>query len=229
MIAFEDSFIGTNTALVGTAIESCSVPCGVWSSVSSNLFRNTTALQASTGSYAAQADIDDPLTSMPTRLVAEADLYALDAGSNTQSSSVSLVVRGTYGGPDASVAARVTIQRTPSSFTTYYTLDTPADGTIDLYTDTTYYTDFVKRKIDVDLVNMTYGCYADDVLINSGSFSSDTTLDTLVSMGAVVFIQRSGATASASRVRNFYAEMYDGTTPPAEKFWTDFVNTYEVA
>lgn len=90
------------------------------------------------------------------------------------------------------------------------------------------YGGYVKRRMEVDTVAATYKCFANDVLIASGSYTSYLTPNPGAATGLTVAVYADRRSSSGGNVANL-RNMYVGTEAKVlpTNFWTGFDNAHE--
>lgn len=220
-----DSFTGAGAVIEGTSIEGSSVGPLVWSPSFTGLRRYAGGASPVLGADGS-CQVDIPYTGSgveaPDVFTIEGEIRLTGVGFLT---SVLLTATADgFSGSFGPSSAGGRIDSYPGS--TEYRIFAGSFSATTVYTDTVTRAGYVKRRFEINYSALTYACYADDVLLDSGSFSSILTPEPSYRYGMVVntYVDQrdSGNTAT---VRNM--EMSIASLAPPGAFWTDFVFAYE--
>lgn len=220
-----DSFIGTGAALEGSAVEGSSVGPLTWSLSFTGFHRQTGGASPVSGDQA-QGYLSVPYAGSG---VETAQLFDFEAEfsrtGSTSNNSVQLSVEasgfsGMFG--PSSAGGRIT------SYPDYteYGIFAGSFAPTAVYSDTVVRPGYVNRRMVINYDTLTYECYADGAVINSGSFSSTLTAEPLYrdDIAIRIYADRRESLSTAF-VRNMQVSVLSLDPPGA--FWTDFVFAYE--
>lgn len=223
-----DSLIGAGTAIAGTAVQGSSVGPVSWRPDITGAFRGTgggTSADSVDGS--AWADIPYTGTDVehPDLVVIEGEFQVSGSGFYL-SASLEATGDGFFeSGVPAKMGASIVNYGTYTEYRVY------KGGTFSssVFSDSASYSGYVKRRMEVDTIALTYACFANDVLIASGSFTTSAVRDPTYATGMSVklyFDRRFSSGGNVANLRNMSVSIE--TLATASEFWTDLVNAYEV-
>lgn len=220
-----DSLIGSGTALEGSAVEGSSIGPLTWGTSFTGMRREAGGATCVSGTNQ-QGDLEILYDGSG---VDKAELFDIEAEFSLTGStffvnaSLDVTASGFSGMFGSAMAGgKIAIGYNYAEYRVY----TGSFAASTVYTDTASYVGYVKRRLVVDYSALTYECYANDVLIDSGSFSSSLVEEPSFRYGMNIHITADRRESASTAFQRNMQVSVESLAPPGA-FWTDFVFAYE--